>query len=294
MSVHTKFGEIIILSMYYNMQKLPYSIIDEISTFMEYDYITFVPVCTEFRDAWRHKKETRLIIYKNTTLKYFRYCIDSGFGIECLYDFISLKACENGNLEILKYLFSIGNLRINIRDVYISAAENGHLEILKWIADPKNRIRCIKKLPFGVIYEKDVDPSNSIYSVWSYTIFNSAVKNGHINILEWLRDPKSRGNGSICPWNKYACIYAAKYDQLEVLKWLRDPSVRIDGSICDWDHRVCSIACENGNLEILKWLRDPNARSDGSVCEWYKRDCILYGVANNHNDLVDWVNNYLD
>ena len=75
---------------------------------------------------------------------------------------------------------------------------------------------------------------------------------------------------------------------------MRDPSVRIDGSICDWDHRVCSIACENGNLEILKWLRDPNARSDGSVCEWYKRDCILYGVANNHNDLVDWVNNYLD
>lgn len=272
------------------MQNLPYSIIDEIANFMEYDYITFAPVCVEFRDVWRHNKETRLIIYKDTTLKYFKYCIESGFG---LHDYISLKSCESGNLELLKYIFSIGNVKSNIiRDIYISAAENGHLNILKWVSDPKNIIT--QKLPFGVIYEKNIDPSNSIYSVWSYCIFNSAVKNGHINILQWLRDPKSRKNGSICPWNKYACIYAAKNDQLEVLKWLRDPSVRIDGSICDWDHRVCSIACENGNLELLKWLRDPNARSDGSVCEWYKRDCILYGVANNHHELVDWVNSYLD
>lgn len=272
---------------------LPHSILYEISTFVKYDYISFA-VCSELRDIWPHKKETILNIYKDTTINYLKYCIEFDLGLDCLYDYISLKACENGNLPILKFLFSIGNLKINIRDLYISAAENGYLDILKWVSDPINRIRCVKKtLPFGVIYEKDPDPTNFIYSIWSYTVLNSAVKNGHINILQWLRDPSARKNGSICPWNKYACIYAARNNQLEVLKWLRDPTKRKDGSICDWDHRVCSIASEMGNLEVLKWLRDPNARADGSVCEWYKRDCILYGVANNHHELVNWVNDYL-
>ena len=37
-----------------------------------------------------------------------------------------------------------------------------------------------------------------------------------------------------CPWNVYACKYAAKYGKLQVLEWMRkqNPCFEMDESFC--------------------------------------------------------------
>ncbi|CAN0535862.1 unnamed protein product, partial [Scytosiphon promiscuus] len=43
---------------------------------------------------------------------------------------------------------------------------------------------------------------------------SSATRNGHLQVLQWLR-----ANG--CPWDKSACSWAAHNGHLRILQWLR-------------------------------------------------------------------------
>ena len=96
---------------------------------------------------------------------------------------------------------------------------------------------------------------------------SSAARQGHLEVLKWLR---SEG----CPWNGGTCSLAAANGHLEILKWLRSEG-------CPWDARACTTAAEMGDLEILKWLR-----SEG--CPWTEYACT-YAAACGHLEVLKWL-----
>ena len=94
------------------------------------------------------------------------------------------KACQGGNLEVIKWLRS-EDCPWN-EWACAGAAKGGHLEILKWLRSE------------GFPWDEDA--------------CSGAAMNGHLEILKWL---KSEG----CPRiDREACAGAAEHGHLEILK----------------------------------------------------------------------------
>ncbi|CAB9499976.1 ankyrin repeat protein [Seminavis robusta] len=69
---------------------------------------------------------------------------------------------------------------------------------------------------------------------WNERTCAYAAKNGHLEMLQWLRE------------HGYTCSYAAKAGHLEILQWARNNG-------CRWDDMTSSRPAENGHLEVIKW-----------------------------------------
>lgn len=91
-----------------------------------------------------------------------------------------------------------------------------------------------------------------------------AAKEGHLHILKWLKE-----NGYMPNW--YACSEAAYGGHLEVLKWFID-----NGCSCD----VCYIAARGGQLHILKWARE-------NGFEWNEYTCTI-AAEKGHLEVLKW------
>jgi hypothetical protein len=52
-----------------------------------------------------------------------------------------------------------------------------------------------------------------------------------------------------CPWNEWACYWAAYYNFLDCLKYLHE-------SGCHWNEETCFTAFDHNNKECLKYLID--------------------------------------
>ena len=103
-------------------------------------------------------------------------------------------ACENGHIEIAKFLHSLG---ININSyndvVFVWACRRGHIEMVKWLQT------------LGV----------NINSIDDYA-FRCVCEDGHIEIAKWLYSLGVNINAS----NDYAFRWACLNGHIEIVKWL--------------------------------------------------------------------------
>ena len=84
---------------------------------------------------------------------------------------------------------------------------------------------------------------------------------------------------SYMPFPTHAMNELAKNGNIYVMKW-----ARLNG--CPWNWYVCTLAAKYGHLECLKWLRsNPN-----DLCPWNKNRCISGARKNNHQHIIDWIN----
>ena len=120
---------------------------------------------------------------------------------------------------------------------------------------------------------------------WNSMVCTEAAKNGHLNVIKWLRDREVHGE-EVCPWNYVTCSYAAKNGHLNVLKWLRDREVHGD-QVCPWNEDACAAAASKGRLNLLKWLRNREVHGE-DVCPWDVKTCTA-AVANNHLHVLKWL-----
>jgi hypothetical protein len=103
-------------------------------------------------------------------------------------------------------------------------ASCGYLEVLKWAYE----------------HEKGYGPS------CDDRICTNAAKNGHLEVLKWVRI-------NDFPWDASVCSLAARNGNLEVLRWAKENGCKLNAntyiSAVTWNH-----------VEMIKWLEENNCR----------------------------------
>jgi hypothetical protein len=85
-----------------------------------------------------------------------------------------------------------------------------------------------------------------------------AMSHGHLEVVKFL-------HMSGCPWDRYACMSAAREGQLECLKYAHENG-------CPWTEDVCIDAANKGHLECLRY-----AHENGCPCGDVTIHCAARG-----------------
>ena len=167
-----------------------------------------------------------------------------------------ITACNYGQLDTIKWAISKGIPGCHC--VLNCAVSAGNLDIIKWAIE--NKYDTSYALSFAM-EAGDVDILKWLLSKeggccsWNNTFFFEcewAIWNGHLHMLKYARSLETP-----VPWG-LSCRTAIQTGNLEILQWLRDPNAREDGSICPWDVCTYELAQYQGNTDIIEWLEDPN------------------------------------
>jgi hypothetical protein len=110
---------------------------------------------------------------------------------------------------------------------------------------------------------------------WTVGACTSAAGGGHLDVLQWLRDPVVHAPHPPCQWDMRVSYEAAAEGHLELMQW-----ARAQEPPCPWSQRTCSEAAIWGHLHILQWLR-------ANGCPWHKNDCA--SRCRNHPEALAWV-----
>ena len=96
-----------------------------------------------------------------------------------------------------------------------------------------------------------------LYDIGAYT-FEQAVHNGHLHIIQWLREQDPP-----CKWSVTAYVRAARKGHLHIIQWLRkqdppcpwDPQLpQEDTDALQEDPDAFSAAASSEHLHIMRWL----------------------------------------
>ena len=104
---------------------------------------------------------------------------------------------------------------------------------------------------------------------WRWRLCDEAARRGYVSTLKWARE-----HG--CDWDWQTCTEAARGGHLDCLIWAREHG-------CDWNWQTCYYAAAGGHLDCLIWAREHD-------CPWNSFECRKRAKANNHNNILEWMN----
>lgn len=200
------------------------------------------------------------------------------------------------------------------------ATKAGLSHVVRWIVEHGNPIKRppeFRKARFLLGVEGAAKQGNiELIKAWhlfysdeeseaSKKIYEVAVRNGHIHVLDWLYEGGKLANDAMTK-----VIIGIPYSRADVICWLHDrfPALKLmislvnvagrsdsdSMALLNWVYdrkqhfRICfkayaaSVAATRGNLEMLKWL---HARQMGRCCAWTLRVAAEQG----HFEVVKWV-----
>jgi ankyrin repeat protein len=167
-----------------------------------------------------------------------------------------LRACEYGDLEMLKYLIENcgcdANYELGYSLVEI-ACMNGHLDVLKYLVEKGADMRIRKDCPLQF-----------------------AAKNGHLDVVKFL---VKRG-ADVRASNDYAFFRACEFGHLDVVQFLIEKGVNVNVHD-DWGCAV-GFASRFGYLEIVKLLIEK-----GADIHIYDNFAIRNAARNGHLEIVN-------
>jgi hypothetical protein len=114
----------------------------------------------------------------------------------------------------------------------------------------------------------DIEDLGEFRSQWTEETCAIAAREGHLNVVKWLRK-----NG--CPWNDCTISWSARTGQLKVIQW----AVK---NLCTIDSLACAFAAQAGHLHVLEWMVE-------NEFPWCKDNCLMLARRNGRKDVVKWL-----
>lgn len=209
-------------------------------------------------------------------------------------------ACINGNIDIIKWLYSIKstviNRACNFPELVNDIIESGEKEVLSYIKE----IRKIEfhnehfsnacKFGWFNIVKMIYLSSNNIDISYNFDEpFRLACENGHALIAEWLLEKKS--NIDISAFNEHAFRKACENGHYGIAKWLLELKSNIN--IREWNDYAIKYASIYGDIEIVKWLNNMYIINDLFNSHKEKLELFStlfkYACKNGSYDLARWL-----
>lgn len=179
---------------------------------------------------------------------------------------------EKGYLKVLKWLETICPHIEDFGDLIVMIASSyGHIDILKRyqrFATPGNVImQASQRGQLGVL--QWFDETND-FRDWKYQehSFGIAAKNGHLEIMTWLREKR-------CSYGGRVFQNALEGGHIHVLEWLYN----INSGFSRFGGASAALY---GNLKVLQWMQ-----SKGILCD--KGECLSIAIENGYTEIVDWL-----
>jgi hypothetical protein len=161
--------------------------------------------------------------------------------------FLVALSIQHGQLHILQWMYDNKYVTHFSDHLFRIAASFGHLEIVKWM--------------YGI---------NAINSSdLNHDIAQSACREGHLHILEWLATLGYEFN------KRSYWEVAAQRGHTHLLKWFASKGISLSNQ-----DSLCTLAGYSGNLETLQYLRQQG-------CDW-NVSTNINAALNNHFSLLKW------
>lgn len=172
-----------------------------------------------------------------------------------------LKACSNGNIEIIEYILKEINENIDIRMYdelpFRIACKNGQFETVKYL----------------IKYNSNID-----ITIKNNHAFLIACSNQDIELVEYLISLKpdiinNKYLDTELKITEYAFITACKNDNISIAKWLLKLDSNINTHVLN--EMPLERACYGGCIEIVNWLLNMENRDIKYINEIFIITCII-------------------
>ena len=157
------------------------------------------------------------------------YIPDSKLSNMCQIDTYTAALCKRNELWELKLVNTFGSNILQYRDKNQTFRELYH--------------QLISTQPIAI---EGRWSKRFLLRAWA----NQAVKEGFLNILNWLFDEHM-----ILPTGKIPMLHAVTHGQLNVIKWLKEHNISIS-------HTEMRLAAKYGHLNVINWLNEHNIPLD--------------------------------
>jgi ankyrin repeat protein len=136
------------------------------------------------------------------------------------------KACETGDLKMVKYLHTKKGAVVNDQLAVNLAGKNGHLDVIKWLHDnganladdwSNTTIHCASENGYADVVRYFLITAGNIKEIWINISIQSAAKKGHLDVVKCLHVD---GGADITIWDNKLVREAFKKNQKHVVEYL--------------------------------------------------------------------------
>jgi ankyrin repeat protein len=234
-------------------------------------------------------------------VKYLLENLNDNISIDINYTDSFFFSCVLKHYEVSSYLYTHATDKskkkiIDINGIFNYACENNNINVVKYLINlPENNIdisnddyhvfhiACERKNFDIVEYLTDIIPSDDVaFDVQYNFAFINACKTGNIDIIKCMLN-KSK-NKLVVHIDKYV-ILSCQYGYIEIVKYLTD-------FLSDEQQNVCynksfQMACDKGNLDIVMFLVE---MENNNININYDNDCSFCSACyKGHIEIVKYL-----
>lgn len=228
---------------------------------------------TRCEDAIPHAIDNLANLSEADKLAMVEWLIEHGYPL----DFSAFdSAALNGDLKLMKLLHEKGCPHSD--EVFYHAADHGNLDNLKWLYSVYNKTRVSSDTfrnaaRFGSIVNMEWLYRLGIATggcLWDARTFEAAAAREDFVMMQWLLE-------SGCPWDGNVTIAIARCGNIKIMRWLCEHK-------CPWGESTFHEAIQHDNIAMLKLLHDykcPWSEFVFTIAIYYKKLNTLKWLADH-------------
>jgi ankyrin repeat protein len=120
--------------------------------------------------------------------------------------------------------------------------------------------------------------------------YEEAARNGHLEVLKWLKENLNITEEEFKSYNNQAFTWAARYGYLEVLKWLKVNFNITEEEFKSYNNQAFIWAAGYGHLEVLKWLKATfNMTKEDLKSKIDNSSAFIRAAQTGHLEVLKWL-----